>query len=145
MKKIIASIALAALFTSACAKKEAGKILHIGAVAVAGSSDPNNLSSMYDLDLANLVSTDTLAQRRGIGVRRRRGDGLEHPGRSENVAGGVASPCHASPASSPSMSRTEIDVFVNTQISPAMRRASRHRAAGARSVWAARARAAASA
>ncbi|MFH2201872.1 MAG: ABC transporter substrate-binding protein [Elusimicrobiota bacterium] len=61
MKRSIA--AALALLLAACsqggAPKPGEKVLEIGAVAVAGSSDPNNLNSMYDLDLANLVY-DTL-------------------------------------------------------------------------------------
>ena len=59
--KIVAGLglSLAVLAAFAGCGKEEGKVLHIGAVAVAGSSDPNQLSSMYDLDLAHLVY-DTL-------------------------------------------------------------------------------------
>jgi oligopeptide transport system substrate-binding protein len=62
MKKVLLPALTLALIAGTlsgmgCSKKsDAGlKVLNIGAVAVAGSSDPNNLNSMYDLDIANLV------------------------------------------------------------------------------------------
>lgn len=62
---LIAVVIIALAAASGCKKKEkvvqvgGEKILEIGAVAVAGSTDPNDLGSMYDLDIANLVY-DTL-------------------------------------------------------------------------------------
>ena len=61
--KFMAVLGLTLTITSGCRRESETsgkeKVLHIGAVAVAGTSDPNALSSMYDLDLANLVY-DTL-------------------------------------------------------------------------------------
>jgi ABC-type transport system substrate-binding protein len=60
--KSAVSLFLATVLVTGCGggtTQPGEKVLRIGAVAVAGSSDPNNLDSMYDLDLANLVY-DTL-------------------------------------------------------------------------------------
>lgn len=51
----LVSLILCAALVGCGGGGEKGKVLRYGAVAVAGSSDPNNLDSMYDLDLANLV------------------------------------------------------------------------------------------
>ncbi|OIO11871.1 MAG: hypothetical protein AUJ52_01505 [Elusimicrobia bacterium CG1_02_63_36] len=68
MKKALekfAALAIAAAMTMTTACKGSGssseglKVLEYGAVAVAGSSDPNDYASMYDLDLGALVY-DTL-------------------------------------------------------------------------------------
>jgi ABC-type transport system substrate-binding protein len=64
MKKILAfALTLSMTGLTACgggSKADKGlKVLEYGAVAVAGSSDPNDYASMYDLDLGSLVY-DTL-------------------------------------------------------------------------------------
>lgn len=56
MKKLIPAV-LAAAALAACSggSSSGGRVLEYGAVAVAGTSDPNQVASMYDADLTSLV------------------------------------------------------------------------------------------